>query len=75
MRGSEANQEHKRKRLSTITAKAALLGAVVIETEGDFGEKQYIATLGAATKAFDCLEDLEHWLSSIKSGASTEVAA
>lgn len=63
------------KRLSTLTARAALVGVVVDRVESDFGGEEFIASRWALTKSFSCLDALEEWLDELDRGRSLEASA
>lgn len=58
------------KALATAKARAALLGATLIDIEGDGGQLQYIVTKWALTKAFDGLADVELLLTRMEGKAA-----
>lgn len=53
---------HDRKRLATLTAMAALKGAIVSSIPNDAGRHQLIVTQGALTKRLESLDELEQLL-------------
>lgn len=58
------------KRLSTLIARAALVGVIVHRVETDFGGEEFIATKWALTKAFSSLDALDAWLTRVTGKAS-----
>jgi hypothetical protein len=50
------------KRLSTLIARAALVGVIVHRIEGDFVPEIFIATKWALTREFTDIGALESWL-------------
>lgn len=50
------------KRLSTLIARAALVGVIVHRIESDFGGEELIASRWALTKSFSNMDALEAWL-------------
>jgi hypothetical protein len=50
------------KRLSTLIARAALVGVIVHRIEGDFLHEVLIATKWALTREFTDMDALEGWL-------------
>lgn len=58
--------EHQHKLASTLRARAALRGIVVVETQDDRGNPEWIASLYAMTKAFGSLDELRAWLDRVE---------
>lgn len=54
-----------RKRLSTLSARAALAGIAVHVLDTDTGTVEFIATRWSLTKAFDSLDALAFWLDTL----------
>ena len=50
------------KRLSTLTARSALVGVIVHRIEGDFVPEVFIATKCALTREFTDMDALDAWL-------------
>lgn len=50
------------KRLSTLTARAALCGVTLHATTDDTGRRVFIVSRWALTRQLDTLDDLEAWL-------------
>lgn len=50
------------KRLSTLIARAALVGVIVSRVESDWAGEEFIATKWALTKTFSSMDGLEAWL-------------
>jgi hypothetical protein len=53
------------KRLSTLIARAALVGVIVHRIESDFGGEEFIASRWALCKSFSSLDALEAWLNRV----------
>lgn len=62
------------KRLSTLVARAALVGVVVHQIDSDFGGEEFVASRWALTKAFSTMDALEAWLDRV-TGRLPEVDA
>lgn len=60
-----AAAEDPAKRLSTLVARAALVGVIVHRIESDFGGEEFIATKWALTKSFSSMDALEAWLDKV----------
>lgn len=58
--------EDQHKLASTLRARAALRGIVVVETQDDRGNPEWIASLYAMTKAFGSLDELGAWLDRVE---------
>ncbi|MEP7301436.1 MAG: hypothetical protein ABI699_07895 [Caldimonas sp.] len=61
------------KKWSTIVAEAALLGVAIARTDSDRGRRIFVATLGAWTRTFDSLAEVEVFVERLRihgSGAS-----
>jgi len=50
------------KRLSTLVARAALVGVIVHRIESDFGGEELVASKWALCKSFSNMDALEVWL-------------
>lgn len=58
--------EHQHKLASTLRARAALRGIVVVGIQDDRGNPEWIASLYAMTKAFGSLDELSAWLDRVE---------
>lgn len=65
-----ARTEEEAKRLATAKARAALIGATLVDIEGDDGRPEYICTKWALTKSFDNLDDVERLLARMEGKAA-----
>lgn len=63
------------KRLSTLIARAALVGVIVQRVESDWAGEEFIATKWALTKAFNNMDALEAWLDRVAGKPAEEKAA
>lgn len=50
------------KRLATLTARAALAGVTLTTTDDDSGQRVYIVSRWALTRALPSLDAMEQWL-------------
>ncbi len=65
---SAARIDEEAKRLATSKARAALIGATLIEIEGDDGRPLFVLTRWSLTKSFDDLADVERVLKRMAGG-------
>lgn len=75
MNALNALSEGDRKRLATLTARAALSGVTLHHTEGDFVPHLFIVSRWALTREFTDLDAVGRWLdlvSGTKAGESAD---
>ena len=58
----EPVQTDEQKAFATVRAQAALRGIVVVQLRDDHGRPEWVASMGARTKAFSNLDDLARWV-------------
>lgn len=63
------------KRLTTLTARAALAGVILHHTQGDFVPHLFIVSRWALTREFTDLDAVERWLDLVTGAKAAEARA